>query len=188
MLSQGDWWRLAGRHLGRSPSVPRCGRASHHPSPLYTSTCHWAGDNSSESDHHRGGGEVWWVQSKRASEGLSRSCYTVVPGLCSSLDYTCCSCVNHCLRKGSSQLRDMVWIHTLWKTQPSVTSLYQCFYWFSFLSSFQKMCFIYSSLTFSFLQGSRLLQSTLHRVGGMRGAMDIINSKTRNSYFPLLTF
>lgn len=53
-LSAGDWWRLADRRLGRSPSVPRCGRASHHPSPLYTSTCHWAGNNSSER-RQRGG-------------------------------------------------------------------------------------------------------------------------------------
>lgn len=77
-LCQRDWWRLADRRLGRSPSVPRCGRASHHPSPLYTSTCQWAGNNSSEWLRGR------WHGCRGGGGTACQTPITVVPSSCSS--------------------------------------------------------------------------------------------------------
>ena len=107
-LSERDWWRLADRRLGRSPSVPRCGRASHHPSPLYTSTCHWAGNKSSENDQGGGG----WVLRRR--EGVS---VKLLLCCCSRLLlllslYMSRMCKPAAGKKRSSQRADMIWIHS----------------------------------------------------------------------------
>lgn len=128
-LSQGDWWRLAAKHLGRSPSALRCGRGSHHPSPLYTSTCHWAGDNSSESDRRwgcgRGGREWMTVKVLLCSWSLLVLLLRFCSWLCESLP--------------AERGRDMMWIHT---HHDSFTIL--AFYWVFYLFRLKKTQFIHS--------------------------------------------
>lgn len=124
-LSERDWWRLADRRLGRSPSVPRCGRASHHPSPLYTSTCHWAGNKSSENDQRRG--RRGWVQRRR--EGVS---VKLLLCCCSRLLlllslYMSRMCKPAAGKKGAVSGR--TWFESILRGRPprAVSSLYQHF-------------------------------------------------------------
>lgn len=73
-----------------------------------------------------GGGEAEDGCRGGRRECLSNSCYTVVPGCCSSSANTCRACVNRWQR--SSQWKDMIWIYSSRQALLSVISLYQHYF------------------------------------------------------------